>query len=237
MTALAALASRLNPVGHRRLPAVLQTEATECGLACLAMVAGYHGLKTDLGSLRREHGTSLKGTTLASVAKVAQRLGLGSRALRLEPAELLQLRLPAILHWNLDHFVVLKAVRSRQVVIHDPAVGSRTLPLDAAGALPGRQAVRVGVGDLGAKEGRARCGVGRTDEGGATGAGCKALEGRAAGLHRGHQGLAGRAAARDEFHFFDVQCAHAFSPFYTVARRVRPTLGAPSATVKFERLS
>jgi ATP-binding cassette, subfamily B, bacterial CvaB/MchF/RaxB len=130
VSALAGLAARLG--AGPRLPAILQTEAAECGLACLAMVAGYHGLKTDLGSLRREHGSSLRGATLARLMAVAQRLGLGSRALRLEPAELVQLRTPAILHWNLNHFVVLEAVRAGRVLVRDPSVGRRALGLEMA---------------------------------------------------------------------------------------------------------
>lgn len=107
----------------RQLPVVLQTEASECALACLAMVSVYYGHQTDLSELRKRFSVSLKGVTLARVAELADQLGLTSRALRLELDELSQLQTPCILHWNLNHFVVLKVVQGSHVIIHDPAVG------------------------------------------------------------------------------------------------------------------
>lgn len=117
----------------RRLPMVRQSEAAECGLACLAMVASYHGFETDLASLRRRFALSLKGATLQRLIDMAASLGLQGRPLRLELEELAQLKLPCILHWGMAHFVVLRAVRGRRVVIHDPAQGERTLTLGEVG--------------------------------------------------------------------------------------------------------
>nr|WP_276968128.1 peptidase domain-containing ABC transporter [Metallibacterium scheffleri] len=116
----------------RRLPVILQSEAAECGLACLAMVACYHGFETDLASLRRRFSLSLKGATLSRLIEMAQALGLQGRPLRLELDELDQLKRPCILHWGLNHFVVLKAVRGRVLVIHDPAQGERTVSREEA---------------------------------------------------------------------------------------------------------
>ena len=121
--------ARLNFSGRRRTPLVLQTEAAECGLACLAMVAGYHGYRTDLATLRSRHSMSLKGMTLAHLIKVAAQLDLNSRPLRLELAALPHLRLPAILHWDLNHFVVLVGVKRKTVVIFDPSLGRRRVTL------------------------------------------------------------------------------------------------------------
>lgn len=112
-----------------RLPMVMQAEAAECGLACVAMVAGYHGRMTDLAALRRRVPVSTKGMTLGGVLEAARTLGLTGRGLRLEPEALHALRTPAILHWDMDHFVVLKAVRGDRVVLHDPARGERRLSL------------------------------------------------------------------------------------------------------------
>jgi ATP-binding cassette subfamily B protein RaxB len=112
----------------RSVPDMRQAEAAECGLACLGMVASYHGHATDLGSLRRRYPVSLKGMTLAGLMAAAERLGLAGRPLRLEPCQLKELLLPAILHWDLSHFVVLKRVRrDGVVVIQDPARGERKL--------------------------------------------------------------------------------------------------------------
>lgn len=80
----------------------------ECGLACLTMIAKYHGHEVDLSGLRQEHSISLKGATLESVIDLAAKLDLGARALRLEPDALIKLQTPAILHWDLNHYVVLK---------------------------------------------------------------------------------------------------------------------------------
>lgn len=112
--------------GRRRLPVIHQTEATECGLACLAMVAAYHGHHVDLGRLRRRHPVSLQGATLKALMRVAAHLDLACRPLRFELDQIQELRLPAILHWDLSHYVVLKAVTAGGgIVVHDPALGER----------------------------------------------------------------------------------------------------------------
>ncbi len=126
MAFLDALALRLG----RRLPLVLQTEATECGLACLAMIAGYHGHHTGLMELRRRFSVSLKGISLKQLIQTAHRLGLGTRAVKLDLGDLGKLKLPCVLHWNFNHFVVLKAVDGRGAVLHDPAHGQRRLGLE-----------------------------------------------------------------------------------------------------------
>ena len=73
---------------HGGLPLILQTEAAECGLACLAMIAGYHGHQIDIGTLRRRYPISLKGATLRSLINVAKDLHFSCRSLRLEPDHL-----------------------------------------------------------------------------------------------------------------------------------------------------
>jgi ABC superfamily ATP binding cassette transporter, permease/ABC protein len=109
----------------RTLPLILQNEAAECGLACLGMVCGFYGRRFDMLTLRQRFSTTLKGATLAHLIDMANRLQLSSRALRLDLHELRELRLPCVLHWNLNHFVVLKAVGKQHIVIHDPAAGVR----------------------------------------------------------------------------------------------------------------
>lgn len=113
-----------------RVPLVLQTEAAECGLACLAMVAGAHGLDSDLPTLRQRFSLSLKGVNLLDLVRMAEELRLHARALRAEIDDLAQLALPCILHWDLNHFVVLVGVRRGVATIHDPAHGVRQLKLD-----------------------------------------------------------------------------------------------------------
>src|SRR5215203_3856250 len=98
-------AERLNFGWGRRTPMILQTEASECGLASLAMIATYFGYEADLSDLRRRYGFSLKGATLKDLVRIADQLGFATRPLRLEMDELAKLRLPCILHWGLNHFV------------------------------------------------------------------------------------------------------------------------------------
>src|SRR5688500_1136288 len=114
---------------RRRLPVFLQTEAAECGLASLGMVACFHGHRVDLAALRRRFTVSLKGATLAFLMQAAGKLHLAPRPLRLELDELPQLRAPCILHWDMNHFVVLKSADGRGAVVHDPAFGVRRLTL------------------------------------------------------------------------------------------------------------
>jgi ATP-binding cassette subfamily B protein RaxB len=110
-----------------RLPLILQTEVAECGLACLAMIASHHGLRTDLATLRGRFSVSINGTSLTTLTDYADRLKLSTRAVSLELEELRDLKTPAILHWSLNHFVVLRSATAKEVVIHDPATGMRKL--------------------------------------------------------------------------------------------------------------
>jgi len=121
------LKDKLNFRWFNRLPMIRQSQATECGLACLGMVANYHGHEIDMITLRRRFATSLKGATLADVIAMAQQLNMSSRALRVDLEELSKLRMPCILHWELNHFVVLKKVRGNKITLHDPARGIREL--------------------------------------------------------------------------------------------------------------
>lgn len=118
-------ALRFDLGGSRRVPIELQSETAECGLACLAMVANFHGLNSDLLSLRGKYAPTLRGINLSSLISIANDLGLLSRALRLEMPALGKLRTPCILHWNMDHFVVLERVGKKDVTIVDPSIGRR----------------------------------------------------------------------------------------------------------------
>lgn len=116
---------------RHRTPLIRQSEASECGLACLAMVAGHHGFQADMPTLRRQFGVSLRGATLKSLMEMADRLGLSSRALRGDIPDLCNVQFPAILHWNLNHFVVLTGVsrtwQGLRYTINDPARGTRAV--------------------------------------------------------------------------------------------------------------
>ncbi len=110
--------------------AILQSEAAECGLACLAMVAEHHRLRIGLPAMRRRFPLSLKGAKLAQLIRIAQDLELQSRPVRLELDDLGRLKTPCILHWDLNHFVVLAAAGKHRATIIDPAFGERRLSRD-----------------------------------------------------------------------------------------------------------
>lgn len=119
----------LNFTYRRHLPVILQTEVAECGLVCLAMISCYHGFDADMTSLRRKFSISSHGLGLKNVMEMATRLHFAPRALRVELEELNQIQLPCILHWSLNHFVVLKTVQHNKYTLHDPAFGERTLDI------------------------------------------------------------------------------------------------------------
>ncbi|MBI5722236.1 MAG: peptidase domain-containing ABC transporter [Burkholderiales bacterium] len=105
---------------------ILQTQTTECGLACLAMVANALGQRVGLSDLRRRFPQSLKGATLKQLIVQGDALGLLPRPLKLGLDELPALQTPCILHWNLNHFVVLERThRGGGITIVDPALGRR----------------------------------------------------------------------------------------------------------------
>ena len=120
----------MNLFSRKTLPTVLQTEATECGLACLVMIARYHGHDIDLNTLRKTASVSLKGANLKQVMATAAVLHLSSRPLRVELDQLDKVQTPAILHWDLNHFVVLKKVASGKVHFIDPGRGLRVMALE-----------------------------------------------------------------------------------------------------------
>lgn len=125
----AALVSRLALRWRRKVPQIIQSEVSECGLACLAMISGYYRQQIDMTSLRRRFGLSTQGVNLKQLMSIATAMNLRCRPLRLELEELPQLKTPCILHWDLCHFVVLLRAGKRSITIQDPAMGERTLSL------------------------------------------------------------------------------------------------------------
>jgi ATP-binding cassette subfamily B protein RaxB len=118
-------------LGRRhRLPVMLAAEGAECGLACMAMISRFYGHNVDLNGLRQRFSLSLAGASLRSLMGIADQLGFSTRALRAEIGALGKVHLPAILHWDLNHFVVLKSINRKTATIHDPAFGLRTMSLD-----------------------------------------------------------------------------------------------------------
>lgn len=111
----------------RGVPVVLQSEAPECGIACLAMIASYHGHLTDLSAMRLRLSPSLKGVTLKHIAQIAETMGLTARGVQVSLEGLAKLQRPALLHWDMNHFVVLVEANAKHLIVHDPARGRRKL--------------------------------------------------------------------------------------------------------------
>lgn len=119
--------SRLDVVFLKRTPLIHQSESSECGLACLGMICGYYGKNIDMLSLRQQFNMSARGTTLVGLTDIAEGLGLSTRSVSLEVEELGDLKLPCILHWEFNHFVVLVSIKRNYIVLHDPAYGRKVV--------------------------------------------------------------------------------------------------------------
>lgn len=112
---------------RRRVPVLLQLNSVECGSACLAMVLNYYGRETRVADCRETCGVGRDGVTAENIAKVARSFGLRVRAFSLEPADLAHVRLPAIVHWKFEHFVVVERWSPKHVEVVDPTVGRQRL--------------------------------------------------------------------------------------------------------------
>jgi ATP-binding cassette subfamily B protein RaxB len=110
--------------------AILQSEARECSLACLVMIGNHYGHDINLVEMRRVGSVSLKGTNLKQVINHAEKIGFSCRPLRLEMNEIKDLKTPCIIHWDLNHFVVLEKIKGNSLFIKDPALGSRVLSFE-----------------------------------------------------------------------------------------------------------
>lgn len=112
---------------RKRIPVILQMSAADCGAACLAMIVRYWGGSTTLSACQAAMGGNAQGVTALLIAQTARTMGLTVQAFRHTVQGFAQAQLPAIVHWQGIHFVVLEAWGPQRVRIVDPAVGRRTL--------------------------------------------------------------------------------------------------------------
>ncbi len=113
-----------------KLPIILQNERAECGHACVAMISQFWGHHLDLFALRSLTKTSSRGVTLLDINQLVEGLGFVTRPVKVPLDALYLVKCPAILHWNMNHFVVLKRVKKNKIIIHDPAIGIRHCSLE-----------------------------------------------------------------------------------------------------------
>ena len=116
--------------GRRRTPVVLQSEATECGAACLGSVLGHYGRWVSMAELRESCSVGRDGSSGADLLRAARRFGLDARGWRRAIDRIHLVPLPVILFWEFNHFVVLEGVVKGRFHLNDPASGRRIVDYD-----------------------------------------------------------------------------------------------------------
>ncbi len=113
-----------------RTPTVLQMESLECGAAALAIILGYHGRNEPLEQLRVRCGVGRDGAKVSNLLRAARSFGMQATAWSTEAAELPKLKMPVMVFWNFNHFVVVEGFADGMVHLNDPASGRRQVRAD-----------------------------------------------------------------------------------------------------------
>lgn len=117
--------------GICKVPVVVQLEALECGAAALSMILAYYGKWVPLDKVRLDCGVSRDGSNAKNIYKAAQQYGLEVSAFRMSPESLKKEGVyPCIIHWNMNHFVVLRGFRGKWAYLNDPARGEVKVSLE-----------------------------------------------------------------------------------------------------------
>ena len=108
-----------------RFPFIQQYDETTCGTTCLMMIAKYYGKNISSSRLRDLAHVDLSGSSLANLASAAEQLGFSTRGLRLDYEALKSVPLPAVVHWQGYHYIVVYKIDDKHVWVADPAIGIR----------------------------------------------------------------------------------------------------------------
>jgi ABC-type bacteriocin/lantibiotic exporter with double-glycine peptidase domain len=117
---------------RNRVPVRMQSQTSDCGPACLAMVLAHHGVDVSVDQLRQETNAGRDGVSAKTLLTTARRYGIAGRGVRASLGDLRSLAPGSILFWNFSHFVVLERVTSRYLAVVDPAQGRRHIDLATA---------------------------------------------------------------------------------------------------------
>lgn len=115
---------------RKRVPEMMQMNATECGTACLAMILKYYGFKTSVAEIRQHCGVGRDGLSALAMANAARAYGLRVRPISLPVNDFRYVTLPAIVHWEFNHFLVVERWSPTSVAVVDPALGRRRISAD-----------------------------------------------------------------------------------------------------------
>lgn len=114
-----------------KVPVIMQLETLECGAACLAMILAYYGKWVPLEKVRLDCGVSRDGSSALSIVKAARNYGLEANGFKATPGSLaLEKNFPCIIHWNMNHFVVLRGFKKGRAYLNDPANGDYSVSMD-----------------------------------------------------------------------------------------------------------
>ncbi len=119
------ITTRLRTLNLSRLPLVRQKQHCDCGIACMAMIANYYGKHAHMSSIQSTLETNENGMSVREIIECANQLNLDGRVQKINARQLREISLPAILHWNGNHFVALKTVNFVGAKLHDPAIGKK----------------------------------------------------------------------------------------------------------------
>ena len=111
----------------KKVRPILQMEKTECGAASLAMILAYYGKNVTLEEMRQDCSVSRNGVNAKNIVLAARLHGLNANPISIEAEDAEEIELPSIIHWNMNHFLVLCGFNKKGAVVADPADGIRTV--------------------------------------------------------------------------------------------------------------